>query len=162
MLIGAVAASDLSRQRLKELLTTLHPDASVANGKGPKPLPEGGITKRECATLLRLSMVNRIPRGKVFSGSSSINHVIYARGNRKDYDNWVSVYGAEGWSYKDVLPDFISIETSYLGIDNELSQIKFIDCLQPSTWLCTIPSHPLYGVSVGKSVEAPVQVFRSA
>ncbi|XP_037509854.1 oxygen-dependent choline dehydrogenase [Rhipicephalus sanguineus] len=62
--------------------------------------------------------VNRIPRGKVFSGSSSINHVIYARGNRKDYDNWVSVYGAEGWSYKDVLPDFISIETSYLGIDN--------------------------------------------
>uniref|UniRef100_A0A224YNF9 Glucose dehydrogenase n=1 Tax=Rhipicephalus zambeziensis TaxID=60191 RepID=A0A224YNF9_9ACAR len=62
--------------------------------------------------------INRIPRGKVLGGSSSINHVIYARGNRKDYDNWVSVYGAEGWSYEDVLPDFISIETSYLGIHN--------------------------------------------
>ncbi|KAL1424565.1 hypothetical protein MTO96_020047 [Rhipicephalus appendiculatus] len=62
--------------------------------------------------------INRIPRGKVFGGSSSINHVIYARGNRKDYDDWVSVYGAEGWSYDDVLPDFISIETSYLGIHN--------------------------------------------
>ncbi|XP_037508821.1 glucose dehydrogenase [FAD, quinone] [Rhipicephalus sanguineus] len=62
--------------------------------------------------------INRFPRGKVFGGSSSINHIIYARGNRKDYDNWVSRYGAEGWSFNDVLPDFISIETSYLGIDN--------------------------------------------
>ncbi|XP_049269954.1 oxygen-dependent choline dehydrogenase-like [Rhipicephalus sanguineus] len=62
--------------------------------------------------------INRFPRGKVLGGSSSINHIIYARGNRKDYDNWVSRYGAEGWSFNDLLPDFISIETSYLGIDN--------------------------------------------
>uniref|UniRef100_A0A131YJ45 Tick transposon n=1 Tax=Rhipicephalus appendiculatus TaxID=34631 RepID=A0A131YJ45_RHIAP len=47
-------ASDFSRQRLRQLLTTLHPDASVANGKGPKPLPGAGLTKRERATLLRL------------------------------------------------------------------------------------------------------------
>ncbi|XP_049518784.1 oxygen-dependent choline dehydrogenase-like [Dermacentor silvarum] len=63
-------------------------------------------------------LINRLPRGKVLGGSSSINHVIYARGNRKDFDKWVSEYGAEGWSYDEVLPDFISIETSYLGIDN--------------------------------------------
>uniref|UniRef100_A0A224ZAC4 Tick transposon n=1 Tax=Rhipicephalus zambeziensis TaxID=60191 RepID=A0A224ZAC4_9ACAR len=53
-LTRAVAASDFSRQRLRQLLTTLHPDARVANGKGPKPLPEVGLTKRERATLLRL------------------------------------------------------------------------------------------------------------
>ncbi|XP_054932446.1 L-sorbose 1-dehydrogenase-like [Dermacentor andersoni] len=62
--------------------------------------------------------INRIPRGKVLGGSSSINHMIFARGNRKDFDAWASEYGADGWSYDDVLPDFISIETSYLGIDN--------------------------------------------
>ncbi|KAH7961759.1 hypothetical protein HPB52_011928 [Rhipicephalus sanguineus] len=53
-LTRAVAASDSSRQRLKELFTTLHPAARVANGKSPKPLPEDGIARRERATLLRL------------------------------------------------------------------------------------------------------------
>ncbi|XP_049269953.1 4-pyridoxate dehydrogenase-like [Rhipicephalus sanguineus] len=70
------------------------------------------------ASLSAENQINRFPRGKVFGGSSSINHLIYARGNRKDYDKWASHYGAEGWSYDDVLPDFLSIETSYLGIDN--------------------------------------------
>nr|XP_054932447.1 ecdysone oxidase-like [Dermacentor andersoni] len=71
--------------------------------------------------------INRMPRGKVLGGSSSINHVIFARGNRKDFDAWASEYGADGWSYDDVLPDFISIETSYLGIDNA----RWTDHLSP-------------------------------
>ncbi|XP_070387457.1 4-pyridoxate dehydrogenase-like [Dermacentor albipictus] len=68
--------------------------------------------------------VNRLPRGKVLGGCSSINHMIFARGNRKDFDSWASEYGAKGWSYDDVLPDFISIETSYLGIDNGFSRVQ--------------------------------------
>ncbi|XP_070387483.1 glucose dehydrogenase [FAD, quinone]-like [Dermacentor albipictus] len=70
------------------------------------------------ASLSTDDQINRYPRGKVLGGSSSINHMIYVRGNRKDFDRWASEYGAEGWSYDDVLPDFISIETSYLDIDN--------------------------------------------
>ncbi|XP_077512147.1 alcohol dehydrogenase [acceptor]-like [Amblyomma americanum] len=62
--------------------------------------------------------INRIPRGKIFGGSSSINHMIYSRGNPKDYDRWESEFGAEGWGFDAVLPDFKAIETSYLGVDN--------------------------------------------
>ncbi|XP_077532693.1 4-pyridoxate dehydrogenase-like [Haemaphysalis longicornis] len=70
------------------------------------------------ASLSFVGRVNRYPRGKAFGGSSSINHMIFSRGNRRDYDSWVTKYNATGWSYDEVLPAFIDIETSYLGINN--------------------------------------------
>ncbi|WP_419908248.1 GMC family oxidoreductase [Hoeflea sp.] len=49
------------------------------------------------------------PRGKVLGGSSSINGMMYMRGNRADYDQWAQM-GLTGWSYDDVLPLFMKSE----------------------------------------------------
>jgi choline dehydrogenase len=51
------------------------------------------------------------PRGRVLGGTSSLNYMMYARGNRGDFDLWASL-GASGWSYEDVLPYFIKAETN--------------------------------------------------
>lgn len=59
------------------------------------------------------------PRGRVLGGSSSINGLIYIRGQHEDFDDWEKL-GAKGWGYRDVLPHFRSIET----FDGEASQFR--------------------------------------
>ena len=49
------------------------------------------------------------PRGKVLGGSSSINGMLYVRGNPADYDGWAQ-RGCAGWGYDDVLPYFMKSE----------------------------------------------------
>ena len=62
---------------------------------------------------------NRImyqPRGKVLGGTSSINGMVYMRGNAADYDEWRQ-RGCEGWDYDSVLPYFKRAEDQERGAD---------------------------------------------
>jgi choline dehydrogenase len=66
-----------------------------------------------------------IPQGRVLGGSTSINGLVYNRGQRQDYDEWESM-GNRGWSYAEVLPYFKRMERriggddTYRGRDGEL------------------------------------------
>jgi choline dehydrogenase len=62
----------------------------------------------------------RYPRGKVLGGCSSINGMIYMRGQARDYDAWGAGdgFGANpGWSWQECLPDFLKHEDFYRGAD---------------------------------------------
>jgi choline dehydrogenase len=65
------------------------------------------------------------PRGRVVGGSSSINGLIFIRGQHEDFDDWARA-GATGWSFRDVLPDFRRFEafeggaSEWRGGDGEL------------------------------------------
>lgn len=50
------------------------------------------------------------PRMKALGGCSSMNAMIYIRGNHADYDEWRDAYGATGWGFEDVLPYFVKAE----------------------------------------------------
>ena len=56
----------------------------------------------------------RYPRGKTLGGSSSINGLLWIRGQSNDYDNWKQ-QGNKGWGWDDVLPYFVKSENNELG-----------------------------------------------
>ncbi|GFR62303.1 glucose dehydrogenase [FAD, quinone]-like [Elysia marginata] len=61
------------------------------------------------------------PRGRVLGGTSNLYSMVYIRGHKLDYDRWAES-GAEGWSYKDVLPFFLKSEDMQ---DPELRKSKY-------------------------------------
>jgi choline dehydrogenase len=55
----------------------------------------------------------RYPRGKVLGGCSSINGMIYMRGQARDYDGWAQATGDAAWRWENCLPDFMAHEDYY-------------------------------------------------
>lgn len=74
------------------------------------------------------------PRGKVLGGSSSVNAMIYARGHRRDYDDWAA-QGNPGWAWSDVLPFFKRAEHNERGADDfhgSGGPLNVMDLAQPN------------------------------
>ena len=69
--------------------------------------PEAGLNGR----------LLRYPRGKTLGGSSSINGMIYMRGQARDYDGWAEATGDDAWRWDNVLPYFKLHEDYYKGAD---------------------------------------------
>ena len=67
--------------------------------------PEPGLNGREL----------RYPRGKVLGGSSSINGMIYMRGQARDYDGWAAMTGDDAWRWDACLPHFMRHEDHWRG-----------------------------------------------
>ncbi len=88
-----------------------------------------------------------LPRGKLIGGCSSINAMIYIRGNRADYDEWAE-NGAAGWSYDEVLPYFKRSE------DNERGEDAFHGAGGPLTVSESRSNHMLVDAMVDATVAA--------
>jgi choline dehydrogenase-like flavoprotein len=88
-----------------------------------------------------------LPRGRMIGGSSSINAMIYLRGNRLDYDDW-SADGCEGWSYDEVLPYFKRSE------DNERGESEYHGAGGPLAVSDSRSMHPLIETMLEAAVQA--------
>jgi choline dehydrogenase len=77
-----------------------------------KTEPEAGLNGRSI----------NYPRGRVLGGSSSINAMLYLRGQARDYDEWAQLTGDPGWSWQNVLPIFMKSEDHWRADDEKHGQ----------------------------------------
>ena len=92
-----------------------------------------------------------LPRGRVLGGSSSLNAMIYIRGNRRDYDEWRDL-GNAGWGWDDVLPYFMRAE------DNERGASEFHGAGGPLSVSDSHSMHPLADAFVEAGTQAGLEV----
>jgi choline dehydrogenase len=113
---GAVLAARLSEDaQVSVLLLEAGGEADVDEVMIPAAFPSLFKTRWDWnyTTTEQKQLNNRRaywPRMKALGGCSSMNAMIYIRGNRADYDGWRDQYGATGWGYDDCLPYFVKAE----------------------------------------------------
>jgi len=97
------------------------------NNWGYKTVPQPGLDGRQ----------GYQPRGRTLGGSSSINAMVYVRGNRWDYDQWAAL-GNAGWSFDEVLPYFKRAENNETHRNDPLHGIggplNVAEVVQPSSF----------------------------
>ena len=120
---GCVLAARLSEDPAVEvcLLEAGEPDTSVLIHcpAGLAVLAKNGAANWAFETVPQPGLNGRRgyqPRGKVLGGSSSVNAMIYVRGQPRDYDDWAAA-GNPGWAWADVLPYFKRAEHNERGAD---------------------------------------------
>jgi choline dehydrogenase len=91
------------------------------------------------------------PRGKVLGGSSSINGMIYMRGQARDYDLWAALTGDDSWRWEHVLPTFRKTEDHHQGanefhgaggewrVDKQRLSWQILDAFREAAAECGIP-----------------------
>ena len=91
-----------------------------------------------------------VPRGKLLGGSSAINGMVFVRGQAQDFDTWAQL-GNRGWSFKDVLPLFRSME-SYAGGEDDVRGRE-----GPLQVTDTLERGPLYEAIIEAAEQAGIQ-----
>lgn len=87
------------------------------------------------------------PRGKVLGGSSSINGLLYIRGQREDFDHWRQL-GNTGWSYDDVMPHFLQSE------DQQRSGLEELHSCGGPLAVSDVEKHPICEAFIDAAEEA--------
>ncbi|KAB2871356.1 MAG: choline dehydrogenase [Burkholderiaceae bacterium] len=128
LIVGGGSAGCVLAARLSEdpkvrvaLLEAGPPDTSVLIHcpAGLAVLAKNGQANWAFETVPQAGLSGRrgyVPRGKVLGGSSSVNAMVYIRGQRGDYDHWAAE-GNPGWGFDDVLPYFKRSEHNERGAD---------------------------------------------